>query len=467
MNNTRFFWCVLTAALLSGTLAAVAEEGGTPAAAALRAGFARLDITPPVGAEMPGGYGKHISTGVRDPLWVEAAWFSDGKTETALVGVDLIMIPREVILDTRKRVEAGCGTPGAHVMIGASHTHNGGPVVDCFGSASDPEYCRFAAEKMAEAVIQAKNKAVPCRLAWGSGHEDTAGFNRRFHMKDGRVITHPGKMNPDIVDVAGPTDPEVAVISAEGLDGKILGCVVNFAMHGTTMGGDEFSADWPCYLRQTVRGGMNAPEMGVVFLNGACGDVTQVDNRSPRTPEWGEGVARRVGMCAGAEALKVLSRAAYQESALLAVEYELLQLPIRELPDSDEELIAREAPPIGLGSGSHEMFTKEARFVREMRAKSPTVEVEVQAVRVGDAAIVSNTTEFFAALGLAIKKDSPFRPTMVVELANGYNGYCPTADAFKGGGYEPRTARSSYLAPGSGEKIVDASAGLLRRVAEK
>ncbi len=432
----------------------------------LRAGFARTDITPAVGMEIPGGFGKNFSKGVHDPLWVEAAYFTDGITQLAVAGVDLIMIPREVVLEARRQAEARCGMPGANIMIGASHTHNGGPIVACFSSESDPAYCAMAAERIADAVVQAHDQAAEAKLGSGTGHEDSAGRNRRFRMKDGTVRTHPGKMNPDIVSVAGPIDPEVGVIAVQNMQGEFIGCIVNYALHGTTMGGSMISADWPCYLRKTIRGGLGA-DLGVVFLNGACGDVTQVDNQSPRPSEFGEAWSRRTGMCIGAEALKVLIAADYTADVPLGITSEMLALPIRDLMTSDAELLAKEKPGSGLGSSGDEIYLREIKLVREMKEKSPTVDVEVQAMRIGEAGIASNTAEYFCQLGLNIKHDSPWKTTLVAELTNGYNGYCPTIQAFQGGGYETRTARSSYLAPGTGETIAETSVKLLCQLAGK
>ena len=87
-------------------------------------------------------------------------------------------------------------------------------------------------------------------------------------------------------------------------EGKLLGCVVNYACHGTT-GPSGMSANWIYHLENTIRGAMGKDAV-VVFLQGACGDVTQVDNRNPYVQpgqdRWGEIVGCRVG----AEAVKVL-----------------------------------------------------------------------------------------------------------------------------------------------------------------
>lgn len=455
--------CVLVMCFAVGLSRPLAAQDNAPAT---RAGFARTELTPPIGSEIPGGFGKNLSKGVHDPLWAEAAYFSNGKTELAVVGIDLIMIPRETLDMARQQVEAKCGMPGRNVMVAASHTHNGGPIVECFGSSSDPSYCKFAAERIAEAVVRAREKAVECKVAAGSGHEDTVAFNRRFKMKDGTVKTHPGKMNPDIVEPAGPIDPEVGVIAVKNTKDELMGCIVNYALHGTTMGGSLTSADWPGYLRKTIREGVGS-DVGVVFLNGACGDVTQVDNRNARPSEFGEEWSQRIGAAVGNEALKVLAQAEYLPNAALDVASETIALPIRDLANSDEELVEREAPKFGLGSSGNDVYLREAGLVRAMKAQSPTVDAEIQAMRIGSAGIVGNGTEYFCALGLAIKKGSSFKPTMVSELTNGYYGYSPTAEAFQGGGYEVRTARSSYVAPGTGEQIVETSVKVLKQLADK
>ncbi len=454
----KFTGCVWVLGMVLGL------AGAAAGAEAFQAGFARADLTPAVGAQMPGGYNEHLSKGVRDPLFAEAAVFTSGETTVAVVGVDLIMIPRAVVLEARRLAEERCGVPGSNILIGASHTHTGGPIVDCFGSTSDPAYSRFAAERIAEAVCLAHAARVEARLATASGEARGVAFNRRFFMKDGSVITHPGKMNPDIVKPAGPVDAEVGLIAAEDLEGNLLGCVVNHGMHGTTIGGSEFSADWPYFLRKTVRGGVGA-DIGVVFLNGACGDVTQVNNQSPES-NFGEKSARLIGMTVGGEVLKLLAGAEFTPDATVAAVAEEAALPIRDLGESDEALVDREAPPFGLGSGAREMYLREANMVRAMREASPVVTEEIQALRVGNAAIVSNPTEFFSALGLAIKAEQPWKPVMVTELANGYAGYAPTREAYDQGGYEPRTARSSFLAPGAGEQIVELSRRLLAALEE-
>ena len=109
-------------------------------------------------------------------------------------------------------------------------------------------------------------RPVEARCGAGAGKEDQVAFNRRFRMKNGLTYTHPGQGNPDMLESAGPTDPEVGVIGAWDEPGKLLGCVVNFACHATTSPGG-ISANWIYYLEQAIRGALGQDAV-VVFLQG-------------------------------------------------------------------------------------------------------------------------------------------------------------------------------------------------------
>jgi hypothetical protein len=167
------------------------------------------------------------------------------------------------------------------------------------------DYIAHVERQIAAAVCAADAGRVPARCGAGAGMESASIFNRRFHMRSGLTATHPGQGNPDIVEPAGPIDPTVGVIGAWDADGKLLGAIVDFACHATTAPGGT-SADYIYYIEKTIRG-LLGEQAVVVFLPGAAGDVTQVDNRSPYAiKQFGEVASRLVGGRIGAEALKVL-----------------------------------------------------------------------------------------------------------------------------------------------------------------
>ncbi len=456
----------------------------------MKAGFYESDITPAVGMENPGDYSKHFISRIHDPLKARAAVFESEGERIAFAGIDSCIVrSRGEVLRIRERVEKLCGIKKDSIMIAASHTHSGGPffgflaeevedapplikeLVVNHSTLADPAYCETVVNGVVTAIFEADRRKKDAVVSAGSGYEDKVSFNRRFRMKNGRVFTHPGKDNPGIIEPAGPVDPGVGVVSARGTDGGVLGCIVNFACH-CTAGPGGVSADWVYYLEKTIRG-FAGSEAVVVFLNGACGDVTQVNNLSDGEAEFGEKWANTVGASVGAEVIKVLAREETKITGPVAGASKLLSFK-RRLPSRESLEESRRVVEKGLAEDDKTtewVFAKERLLLEYIADKKPEFdEFEIQALQLGPAVFLSNPGELFCGLGLDIKKKAGFPYVHVVELANGCAGYIPDAEAFGpgGGGYETVLTSFSNLEPGAGEKLVDESvilAGKLKRVA--
>jgi len=284
-------------------------------------------------------------------------------------------------------------------------------------------------------------------------------------MKNGMTYTHPGKGNPDIVDYAGPTDPAVGVIGAWDAEGKLLGCVVNFACHATTSP-DGISANYIYYLEQTIRGAMGA-ECVVVFLQGFSGDVTQVDNLSPYANPSRERWARLVGGRIGAEAVKVLLGMEPGQLTPVAARSKILpikrRLPAPERVRRSLELVKEDPKEVGRTDWA---FAKEIVLLDALIAKVPVEDVEVQAVQLGPAIFLANPAEMFCQFSHDLKAECPFPITFPVGYANGFVAYVPTEEAFgeHGGGYETRLTSCSNLEITAGRRIVEASLDLANQM---
>jgi hypothetical protein len=98
------------------------------APAVVRSGFAERDITPAIGMEVPGGYGKAFARRIHDPCKVRACVFDDGTHAVALVGIDALVVPRSVVLEARTRIAQQCALKADAILVGASHSHSSGPV---------------------------------------------------------------------------------------------------------------------------------------------------------------------------------------------------------------------------------------------------------------------------------------------------------------------------------------------------
>jgi hypothetical protein len=449
----------------------------------IKAGFAELDISPEIGMEQPGGYWKSYHERFHDPCKVRAMVVDDGNNRVAVVGIDTLTIPRQLVESVRKEIETKCGIPAQAILIGASHSHSAGPLGWVFPGEFDHEnellrtlaydkspvidmkYYKMVEKQLVDVVCQANQSRAEASLGVGSGFEDKVAFNRRFRMKNGLTFTHPGQLNPDIVDVAGPVDPEVGVIGAWDKDGKCIGCVVNYACHATCDPGG-ISANWIYFMEQAIRGAMGN-DCVVVFLPGACGDVTQVDNRNPYVNRTGLEWTRFVGARIGAEAAKALLSMPRGNMVPVDFRTEILNF-IRRKPDPVRvqkciEMVKQSPDDIGF---TEWIFAKEIVMLDAMIRKEPVVQAEVQVIQVGPAVFVSNPAEFFCQLGLDIKAGSPFKFTFPVELANGITGYVPTPEAFgpDGGGYETRLTAYSNLDIQAGKVLVNTGVELAKQL---
>ena len=202
------------------------------------------------------------------------------------------------------------------------------------------------------------------------------------------------------------------------------------------------------------------------FLLGSCGDITQVDNLSTSV-DFGPEVADLMGRKLAAEAERTIRRMKWDAKGVVDAHTVTVPVAIRDEPDP-----SREVPPFGLGSDGPErrygkIFDAEKQKGAEERRKTPILQAEIQAIRVGPLGVVGNGSEYFCECQLRIKKASRMAFTWVSSLSNEYIGYVRTAQAFVGGGYEPRTARSSKLAPDGGQKLVEGAVRALQRVVAK
>lgn len=428
----------------------------------IRAGFHVADITPPVGASIPGGFAPRPAEGIHDPLRVRAAALLGEDAALAVVGVDAVSISHDDNLRARKSAARLTPIPTDAIIIGASHTHSGGPANSVLGVEGDEHYREQIVRQIASAVAEATRTALPAELAWARGCVDGLAWNRRWVLADGSHETHADPARPEVLRRAGPSDPELLLLAVRDLDGRILGFVGNFTCHPTIMGGGELSADYPGAWSDLMERVTGAP---LVFLNGAMGDVTQV-NRELDAPQRGpEGVTRFARALTG-EALKLLADMRFEADPPLKVASEVLRIPLRE-PDPAQ----LEADRATVAGAAADDFSREVVFARErllLRAYIDRVgadRCEVICARIGDLGLATGPGQMFCEFGLDCKVRSPCAHTMYVSLANGNAGYVPTPEALAKGGYEPTLCRGSRLAPEAGGLIVDAQVKLLERLA--
>ncbi len=169
---------LMALALVAPVRSAAAQAAAVAEAKTCRAGFAERDITPAIGAEQPGGYGKSFNRSIHDPCKVRAAVFVGGGNQVAIVGIDALFIRRPSVAAARKQIHDRCGIPEGNVMIAASHSHSAGPMGMILpgeydhadelvrklayemSSTADAEYLRKVETAIADAVCDAHEHRV-------------------------------------------------------------------------------------------------------------------------------------------------------------------------------------------------------------------------------------------------------------------------------------------------------------------
>lgn len=434
----------------------------------LRVGAAAEAITPALGMPMDGYYSPRKVEGVEDDLYAKALVLEADGVKTAMVACDLITMPRGVAEEARRLIaESPARIPADHVMICATHTHTGPTILR--GSVRDPAegeaadrskaYIATLPELIAKAVQSADAKLAPARVHFGTGHAEGLSFNRRYVMRDGTVGWNPGKLNPKIVRPAGPIDPEVPVVYFDTAGGAPLATHVSFAMHLDTVGGSRVSADFPAPLAAALAKA-KGPGMLTIFTTGACGDINHVNVNSPALQN-GPDEAQRIGNALADEVVKTYDHLRPLPGGPLRARSEIVSLPLPELGPGEFE--AARDMILKPSKSRMSLDLAQAFKVLDVAArKGKPLEAEVQVIALGeDLAWVALPGEMFVELGLDVKKRSPFKHTIIVELANGSVGYVPTKRAFAEGNYEPVSAR---CAAGSGEMLADAAIRLLEEV---
>jgi hypothetical protein len=451
-------------------LVAIAVVSAAAQDTPLQVGLAEIDITPPVGYRMDGYFYERLNTGQRDPLKAKALVLHQGATRAALVVCDLIGMPQSMSSEVRALAAKRTGIPPANIAITATHTHTGplfaGERARLFSEqaaakfGTDPlaavKYPETLRDKLVEVIVAANARVSPAAMELVRTEEDRLSFNRRFHLKDGTVRFNPGVLNPDIVRTAGPIDPDLPFVLFTK-DKKPVGSLSVFAMHLDTVGGTEYSADYPGHLAAELRRDFGEDFISV-FGTGTCGDINHIDVSGRRRYD-----ARLIGQQLAVDLLSARSRVPLDRPAL-SVASAQLSLPLRTVPAEQAASAKANMPKVGTNDLP---FLAQVEIVTtlDLVKRGGKLDTEVQVFRLHpDVAIVLLPGEVFAELGLAIKRRSPFKHTLVIELSNDNPAYIPTEKAFKEGSYETVNSR---ITPGGGERLVEVAIQLLNDVAER
>ena len=423
----------------------------------LKAGAFATDISPkkwPLAVR--GSFSLRLTESIHDPLHARTLVLDDGTTRLSITTVDSVAVTREVFDKAKALATKKSGIPTSNMLMAATHTHTAPYANAQHGTSAELAYQKQLIEGIADSVIKAAENLQPAEAAWSGDDLPDEVFNRRWFMQPGTVPANPFgdtaelvKMNPPrdpkkIIGPAGPTDPEVSILSIRTTKGRPLCLLANYSLHyvGRVPSG-QVSADYFGQFASLVENRLSRyrPEEGFVGImsNGTSGDINNPNFRNPRPPrepfEQIRIVAGKTADTAWRAYQKVIND--HNQSIPLGMKERLITLKLRQ-PTPNQ--ITRAKKIVAMSKADEKSLPRLAKSYAERTLlhaeKGESIEIKIQAIRIGDLAIVSFPFEVFAEIGLNLKDKSPFGDTFVMELANGEHGYLPTPGQHKFGGYE-------------------------------
>ena len=404
---------------------------------------------------MPGGFNANLATTAHDPLNARALVLDDGKTQVVWVVIDNLGVPKKVVAEAKELAAKATGIPVEHMLVSGTHTHSGVNPAD-EPSAADAKavaYRQVMLEGISQAIIRAHAALRPAAVGVAARPLTHEVFNRRWYLKPGKMPPNPFgeydqvKMNPgtspDVLDrPAGPTDPDISVLSVVDAKRKPLALFASYSLHyvgGTPAG--QVSADYYGEFARLMPSRLGAGEGFVAAMsNGTSGDINNVPflvGRPPRAPF--EQIRIVAGEAADVAWQAVRDIPKHQNNVVLGVRQRLVTLKYRK-PTKEQLLYAQAI----LAIKDKEAIARLPRLAQDYAARTlsaanrpeETVDVILQTIRVGEAVLCAVPFETFAETGLELKQKSPFGRTIVIGIANGKHGYLPTPRHHELGGYE-------------------------------
>ena len=430
----------------------------------LQAGFARLDVTPPLGSHLAGYFSVRLAEGILDPIYLNAVAIGNGSSTVIIITSDFLSVMEVFATRIRNMIAEATGIPADNIMITALHQHTSIRlgVWPWTGSMEDENYLSILYKKYVDIARLALRDMSDARLCTAVQETyEPISFIRRYKMRDGSTVTNPGKLNPEIDHPIGEADNNVRLVRFMR-EGKKDIAFVNFSTHPDVIGGKLFSADWPGFVRSFVE--QDIGNTHCLVVNGAQGDTNQL-NTSIAEEQSGYEYSRHMGRVIADTVVEIWDKTVPHSDTRIFSEVKMvLNRTNTDGFDRVEECRKLDAD---YWSGKLDGPDKpdatimgEARRIKNLPFETICQKIPVTVMAVGDVAFVGYGGEPFTEYATHTRALAPEMTVITCGLANGQQGYLPTKDAFLEGGYE---ARSSRFTPTLPDELLGAAGEMLDR----
>ena len=452
--------------------------------AELKAGAAIVDISP---QQFPvlvnGGMTSRSADKVVAPLYARAIVVDNETERIAIVVVDSCMIGRVTLDDAKHLAAQRTKIKPDRMLISATHTHTAPSSMACLGTELDENYVVYLRDRLAEAIALAEANLEPAEVGWAVRNAADYTALRRWIIRPDRMQTdpfgnpsmraqmHAGANLDNVTGESGPEDPDLSIIAFKSPQGRPIATLANFSMHYFSgveaLHPDYFGLFCNGFQEHvTPAAAINAddksPPFVAIMSHGCSGDIWRRDYnkpadaplQSPTVTEYTDGLLKI--------ALDAWQSVKYSPATELSMAER--RLPMKYRVPNKQTLEWGERIMATLGTNppktTEEVYAREQVILHQLQS----TEIVVQALRIGDIAIATTPNETYALTGLKLKHQSPLQQTMVIELANGGDGYIPPPEQHLLGGYNTWAARSAGLEVTAEPKIVEADLQLLEQV---
>ena len=442
----------------------------------LRAGWAEKDITPLTGIPLGGYFTPRWADKILDPLRVTVLYLSSKELDIALVSLDLLALRIDTVKEWKREISKNTGIPEECIFLHTVHTHSSPLMEEVYDQKPDWGYRELVKKKIIEALREAQWREGEVEVRVEKSRIRGITFNRRYRMKNGKVLTNPPRNHPDIVGPAGPVDEEMLLLKfSQDRENTLF--MVNFALHVDTVDQNYISADFVGVLRDVLKK-VYGEKSCLLFLQGASGDLNHINLKS-EIPTYHPSHRWRIGRVLAGEVMKLAELSSPLSFTSLRISSEEIEIGLRKPTSEEIEEAKKLLKEKGLKEGEYSLpLTSEdlARdeekvkilFARELIKLSDTRKdrenIEIHGIKLGEVVFIGIPGEVFTEIGIKIKEISPSPYTAITGLFNGSIGYIPTRKAFQEGGYEILPTRYGRIGEDAEEKIIKTAQRIIEKL---